>query len=313
MDRRHFLKMAMAAGVAPVARNPQPGKGREVPKRDLGRTGEKLSIIGFGGIVVNGLEQNAADEIVRDAIGRGVNYFDVAPSYGNGEAENKLGVALRGRRERVFLACKTAERDRDGAAAELERSLKRLRTDHFDLYQLHALTTVEEVKKALGPGGAIEAFEKAREAGKVRYLGFSAHSEEAALLAMESFAFDTILFPFNWVCWSEGRFGPRVLEAARSRGMGCLALKAMALGPWPKDSQHDYPKCWYQPLTDPGEIALALRFTLSQPVTAAVPPGDERLFPLALDAAERFRPLSAAEKRKLTDLARERQPLFRAA
>ena len=314
MDRRHFLKAALAAGLVPAAMDGSSAKeAAPIQKRALGSTGEKLSIIGLGGIVLVGLEQKAADEVVRGAIDRGVNYFDVAPSYWDGEAENKMGVGLRGRRDGVFLACKTAMRDRDGAAKELERSLKRLRTDRFDLYQLHGLASVEEVEKALAPGGAIETLAKAREEGRARFLGFSAHSVDAALLAMERFKFDTILFPFNWVCWQEGNFGPQVLAAAQKRGMGCLALKAMALGPSPKDATRDYQKCWYQPIKDPDEISLALRFTQSQPVTAAVPPGDERLFPLALEAAARFKPLSDGEQKKLLEVARNLEPLFRAA
>jgi len=284
---------------------------RLIPKRKLGRTGEKLSIIGMGGIVVMGYGQDEANRIVREAIDRGVNYFDVAPSYGDGEAEEKLGPALQGYRDRVFLACKTAVRDREGALKELETSLKRLHTDHFDLYQLHALTTKEDVEKALGPGGAMETFVKAREQGKVRFLGFSAHSVEAALSAMDRFRFDTILFPFNWVCFYRGDFGPQVIKAAKAKGMGMLALKAMARSPWPEGARHDYPKCWYQPVSDLEEAALALRFTLSEPITAAIPPGENRLFQMALSIAQRFKPLTQKERELIQAKAADLQPIFR--
>jgi len=311
MNRREFIRRTLAASLASALPTEAAQYAGPIPKRKLGRTGERLSIIGMGGIVVVGSPQNEADRIVREAIGRGVNYFDVAPTYGNGEAEEKLGNALAGYRDKVFLACKTTMRDREGARKELETSLSRLRTDHFDLYQLHALTTKDDVEKALGVGGAIEAFLKAREEGKVRFLGFSAHSVEAALTAIDRFDFDTVLFPFNWVCFYRGNFGPQVVKAARAKKMGLLALKAMARSPWPEGVKHDYPKCWYQPVSDPAEAELALRFTLSEPITAAIPPGEYRLFQMALSIAARFKRLGKKERQLLQAKATELQPIFR--
>ncbi len=311
MDRREFLATAAAAGLAAASL----GEAQAVaglPKRRLGRTNQRLSIIGLGGIVVVGHEQSEADRIVRAAYDRGINYYDVAPSYANGEAEEKLGKALVGIRDKVFLACKTARRDRDGADEELRVSLKRCRTDHFDLYQLHALTTMQDVDQALGKGGAIETLTEAKRNGVVRYLGFSAHSVEAALAAMERFPFDTILFPFNYVCYAEGNFGPQVLKAARAKGMGCLALKAMAYRPWPEGAARRFPKCWYEPTSDPDMAAKALRFTLSEPITAAIPPGDARLFSLALDIAEKLKPMSRAERQRMLSEAKGVPPLFKA-
>ena len=312
MKRREFLK-ATAAGLEAGGSAAAAGEAREgLARRELGKTGEKLSVIGLGGIVVCKLEQAEATRIVRDAIDRGVNYLDVAPSYFDGEAEEKLGRAIEGVRERVFLACKTARRDREGAAAELKASLGRLRTGRLDLYQLHALARKDEdVDRALGKGGAIEAIEEARKAGIIRFVGFSAHGLEAALLALERYPFDTVLFPFNWVCWAKGDFGPQVLEAARKKGVGRLALKAMARTPWGEGAKRDrHPKCWYEPATDE-EAALALRFTLSLDVTAAVPPGDEKLFALALKTAEGFRPLGEDERKALLSRAEGLKPIFR--
>ena len=137
-----------------------------IPKRLLGKTGEHLSIIGFGGILVSGVEQSEADAIVREAIERGINYFDVAPTYG--DAEEHLGPALEEFRKDVFLACKTTERQKEGAWSELHESLRKLRTDHFDLYQLHGMTTKEDLEQVFAPGGAIETFIKAREQGLTR-------------------------------------------------------------------------------------------------------------------------------------------------
>lgn len=321
MDRRNFLKKGTAAaGLAAAHRRleslARAGVERKylqlIPQRRLGKTGVELSIIGLGGIVVMNAEQSVANNTVAEAVDRGVNYFDVAPSYGN--AQDRLGPALEPFRKRVFLACKTGKRDREGSAAELEQSLKALRTDHFDLYQLHGLTKMEELDKALGPKGAMETFLAARKAGKIRWLGFSAHSVETALAALDRFDFDTILFPINFVLFSQANFGPQVVARAKEKGMGILALKAMAKTKWPesvKANERPNPKCWYQPCAMPEEASLALRWTLSRPITAAVPPGDERFYPLALDVAQRFEPLREEEEKALLARAAGAEPIFR--
>jgi len=128
---------------------------------------------------------------------------------------------------------------------------------------------------------------------------------------MARFAFDSILFPFSFATWHAGNFGPQVLAKASEQGMGILALKAMAKGPWPKDVPRPYPKCWYEPLSLPAEAKLGLRFTLSHPITAAVPPGDERLFSLALDLAKDLTPLTDAEAAALKERAVQGEPIFR--
>ncbi len=310
MRRRDFLRLTAAGVAAGFIACPSNSASKPLLKRSLGRTGESLSIVGFGGLVVVGMDQTAADKAVSEAIENGVNYFDVAPSYGNGEAEEKLGAALIGRRDKVFLACKTGKRDGPGAIKDLERSLNRLRTDHFDLYQLHALTSLEDVDKALAPGGAVETLRNAQKRGLIRYIGFSAHTVEAALAAMERFDFDTVLFPINWVCMFQGNFGPQVIEKAAKKRMGILAIKAMARGPWPRGAKREYPGCWYQPCPDPEEAALALRFTLSQPVTAAIPPGDVSLFTMAVGIAQNFRPINESEAQALREKSKGIQPIF---
>jgi len=317
MRRRDFLKRGtVAAGLAASPKILEPlavaGEARSIPKRKLGKTGEELSIIGFGGIVVTNTEQSWANSIVAEAFDRGINYFDVAPTYGN--AQERLGPALEPYRKKSFLACKTEKRDKDGAAALLEESLKLLRTDHFDLYQLHAMTKMEDVDKVFGPSGAMETFLAARQAGKIRFIGFSAHSVETALALMERFDFDTILFPFNFVLFSQARFGPQVLERANQKKMGVLALKGMAKTVWPKDmkeSDRPQPKCWYEPAPLKDEAGLALRWTLSQPITAAVPPGDEKYFRLAMDIGQKFEPIRADEEKTLMARATGIEPIFR--
>ena len=276
-------------------------------RRALGKTGEELSLIGMGGIVVSEIPQPEADRMVAEAVDHGVNYFDVAPTYGN--AQERLGPALQPYRKQVFLACKTAERDKAGARRELEASLRLLRTDHVDLYQHHGLTSKEEVEQAFGPGGAMETFQAARQEGKARFLGFSAHSVEAAEEALKRFPFDSVLFPFNFVCWHHG-FGPQVLEAARARQAGRLALKALARTNWPKEGKRKWSKCWYQPFDQWAEVELALRFTLSQDITAAIPPGEPELFRMAMGVAEQFHPLSIEEQGQLRQMAMGLEPIF---
>src|SRR4030042_3779194 len=250
MERRRFFK-AISAGVigaAGILRGRTAGKGflgpssgKALPRRPLGLTGEKLSLIGLGGLVLADESQETADELVREAIDHGINYFDVAPSYGN--AEDRMGPALKPFRKDVFLACKTLKRDKAGAAEELRQSLLKLQTDRFDLYQIHALAKTEEVEQALRPDGALEAFLQAKKEGQVRFIGFSAHSAEAALLAMRQFDFDTILFPVNFVSFLKGNFGPQIMALAKEKNMGILALKALARQPWPRGAQRDdWPK-----------------------------------------------------------------------
>jgi len=277
-------------------------------KREYGKTGEKLSVVGFGGIIVMNEKPSSASRIVAQAVDRGVNYFDVSPTYGN--AEEVLGPALEPHRESVFLACKTGKRTKEEAAAELHQSLRRLRTDYFDLYQLHGVKTLEEVNQFMGRGGAIETFVEAREQGLVRYLGFSAHSEEAALALLDRFEFTSVLFPFNWVCWHQSHFGPRVLEKAQEKDVAILALKALAKRKWKEGEERKWPKCWYAPVDNPEEASLALRFTLSLPITAAVSPGHTELLWWACDAVEQFKPLSKKEAALIADKSEGLNPIF---
>ena len=277
-------------------------------QRRFGRTGEQLSVVGFGGIMVMNEEPRDAARMVAEAVDRGVTYFDVAPSYG--DAEEKLGPALAPYRGKVFLACKTGQRTEKGAGEELERSLARLQTDHLDLYQHHGVTTLEEVETILGPGGAMETFLKAREKGLVRFLGFSAHSEAAALALMDGFNFDSVLFPFNWACWLKGGFGRPVLARAVEKGMGRLALKTLAKRKWKDGEEKQWPKCWYKPVDTFDEALKAVRFTLSLPVTAGVSPGHFELFRWMCDAAERLGPLPPAEEAALGAAAAELDVIF---
>jgi aryl-alcohol dehydrogenase-like predicted oxidoreductase len=314
MKRREFLKQAAltAATVASSSQMQASGKTPSTPiaKRTLGKTGERLSMIGFGGIVVMDESPDAAANVVAEAVDRGINYFDIAPSYGN--AQERLGPALAPHRKNVFLACKTEGRTRDESRKQLEESLRLLKTDHVDLYQFHALTKMKELDQVLGPGGAMETMEAARKEGKIRFIGFSVHSQETALAALERYNFDTILFPVNWVLFTQADFGPKILKKAQEKQMGILALKAMAKTVWPADQKKDHPepKCWYRPAGFPDEASLGLRWTLSHPITAAIPPGDEKYFRLAMDVAQSYKPLEPHEEQALLTGGHGVEPIF---
>lgn len=280
-------------------------------KREYGSTGERLSIVGLGGILVSQVDADEASGLVAEAVDHGVDYFDVAPTYGN--AQEMLGPALEPFRKDVFLACKTTERTADGARHELEESQRLLRTDHVDLYQLHAVNTDEDFEQVMGPGGALELFREAKERGMTRYLGFSSHSSETALRLIEAVDFDSVLFPVNWCTWLGADFGPAVVAAAEARGTARLALKALARGKMAAGAERRWAKCWYEPLEDRELADLALRFALSQPVTAAIPPGEPALFRMALEIAEGFTPVTEEEVDRLRREAASGRPIFELA
>jgi aryl-alcohol dehydrogenase-like predicted oxidoreductase len=314
MKRREFLMQAAvtAAAVASTSKLKAGSRTASNPiaKRTLGKTGEQLSIIAFGGIVVMNEDPGASSNIVAEAVDRGINYFDVAPSYGN--AQERLGPALAPYRKNCFLACKTEGRMKDDSRAQLEESLRLLKTDHVDLYQFHALTKMTDLDKVLGPGGAMETMEAAKKEGKIRYIGFSVHSAETAVAAMDRYNFDTILFPLNWVLYTRAGFGPQILKKAQEKKMGILALKGMAKTVWSADQKenHPEPKCWYQPAAFPDEASLGLRWTLGHEITAAIPPGDERYFRLAMDVAQNYKPLESHEEQALLAGGHGVEPIF---
>ncbi|MGC1423775.1 MAG: aldo/keto reductase [Terracidiphilus sp.] len=312
MKRREFLKQAAvtAATVAASSQLKAKTPADPIARRTLGRTGEQLSIIAFGGIVVMNETTGESSNIVAEAVDRGINYFDVAPSYG--DAQERLGPALAPYRKNCFLACKTEGRMKEDSRKQLEESLQLLKTDHVDLYQFHALTKMAELDKVLGPGGAMETMEAAKKEGKIRYIGFSVHSAETAVAAMDRYNFDTILFPLNFVLFTQAGFGPQILKKAQEKKMGILALKSMAKTVWPDNEKKDHPepKCWYKPAGFPDEASMGLRWTLGHPITAAIPPGDERYFRLAMDVAQNYKPLEPHEEQALLAGAQGAEPIF---
>lgn len=325
MKRREFLKKAAIPPAALAVNQALPelhgtvsvnasetrSASGALPRRAYGKTGITLSILGFGGYMLNDMPQDQANRFVAKAVEGGVNYFDVAPTYGN--AQEKLGPALEPFRKDCFLACKTTQRRAKPADKELRASLKQLRTDHFDLYQLHGITRVkDDVDVVFAKGGAMETFIGAKTSGLVRHLGFSAHSVEAAMAALDRYDFDSILFPVNFACYYKGNFGPQVVERARAKGAAVLAIKGMALQRWTEDNPNPktWPNCWYQPTAEAKQAELALTFTLSQPITAAIPPADSRLFELAMQLAPKIKPITSQEEQILKTLAADLTPVF---
>lgn len=283
-----------------------------MPRRVLGRTGRKVSIIVFPGLALTQQGQDEGTRGLHRAFDAGINYFDVAPAYGNGDAEVKMGVGLQGLdRSKIFLACKTKKRDAQGAREELERSLQRLKTDYFDLYQLHHVVTVAEANQALGPGGALETILKAKQEGKVRHIGFSAHSTKGALTVMNGFHFDTVMFPLSFVDYFVRGFGKDVIDLANQQGAAVVAIKPMSCGAWPEGATRTR-SWWYRTAETAQEVELVLRFTLSlKGVVAGVPPSFLDLTDRAIEAARNFRELGLSELNDLVKFAWECPPLFK--
>ncbi len=319
MKRRNFLKaVGGAAGLAalnwtemfgaPGAR-PLLAHPSGLPRRVLGRTGREISIIGFPGLALSRLNQEESNTAARQAFDQGCNYFDVAPAYG--DAEEKMGPALAGWRDQVFLSCKTKMRDAKGAREELERSLRRLKTDHFDLYQLHHIRFPAEVQQALGPGGAVETLLKAKEEGKVRWLGFSAHTTKGALELMKGFRFDTVMFPINFVEYFTIDFGKPILELAKAQGAAVIAIKPTSAGAWAPGAERTR-NWWYPTLETVEDLRLALRFTLSlEPVVTGIPVSFVDVLDKVIEAARDFAPITEAELTRLRDRAAHSLSLFK--
>lgn len=202
-----------------------------LPTRPLGRTGVPVTLFGLGGegvLRTHGQMKDAVRVITR-ALDQGVNYFDTAPAYAS--SMDYYGAALGERRKKIFLACKTADRTRDGSLRILDDSLRRLRTDYLDLWQLHDLRDREEIDEIFAKGGAIEALTQARSEGRVRFLGLTGHHDPVILLnAMKRFQFDTVLVALNAADVHRASFINTVVPEAVKQKMAVIAMKTCAQG-----------------------------------------------------------------------------------
>ncbi len=297
--------------------------------RRLGRTEHLSSVVIFGAAAVGMVDEATAAAALDRAHAAGVNHIDVAPTYG--AAELHIGPWLARHRRQIFLGCKTRERTKDGAAKELRRSLERLRTDHVDLYQLHAVTDLETLGQTLAPGGALEAILEAREDGLLRHIGITGHGHQAPAVfaeALQHFPFDTVMFPLNPVLYanpSYRRDAQALLALCREKNVGVLIIKAAARQPWegasvrqrvmrmpaPEERTRFSYTTWYEPHDRQEAIDQVMWFALSQPgVTAIASAGDVRILDRILDGASRLRALSTAEQEAIVAAADHTQTVF---
>lgn len=323
MKRRTFL-IRTAGGLAgavtgacsaSVSKNASTSQTSKYPlaRRSLGQTGEKLSVVGFPGLSLSHEDQAGASAGMRRAFDRGLNYFDVAPAYGkNGECEIKMGVGLQDLpRDQIFLSCKTKKRDKAGAREELERSLRRLKTDHIDLYQSHCFFKPGEVETLMSMDGAMATMLEAKKAGKIRYIGFSAHTTLSALAALKAYDFDTVMFPINYVEDHLIGFGREVIDLAAQKGVSVISIKPTSGGAWPEGATKKR-QWWYRTLETQQDINLALRFALGQKnVISAIPPSFLDLLDKTIDAAQMgVDPLTDEESVTLRTMAKNSLSLF---
>ncbi len=263
-------------------------------RRRLGRTEHESSVAVLGGAAFARCSAEEAERGFNEALARGVNHLDIAPRYGM--AEDLIGPLVPAVRSGLFVACKTTRKNRSGVRAQLEESLQKLGCDHFDLYQMHAVTDLEVLEDRTA---AAEEILKARDEGLVSFAGITGHNESAPaahLEALRRFDLDTVMFPVNARQWSDPdyrRDAEALLELCAARDVGVMAIKAAARKPW--DSDERFATTWYEPHREPPEVARGVTFTLSVPgVHAFCTPGDLVLLRHALDAAESFEPMEGA-------------------
>lgn len=274
--------------------------------RRLGRTGHgsTVAVLGAAAFARSNPEETAA--AFAAAIANGVNHLDIAPRYG--EAETLVGPLLPSVRDKLFVGCKTTRRNAGGVRAQLEESLTKLRTDRFDLYQLHGVTSLDVLEERTD---AAQAILQAREEGLTRFVGITGHDDGAPaahLEALKRWDLDTVMFPVNARMWSQAdyrRDAEALLSYCIEHDVGVMAIKAAARKPWRTDDR--FATTWYEPFADGEAVQRVVDFTLSVPgVHAFCTPGDVEILRLSLEAAERHAPMSEDEReRAITDAASE--------
>lgn len=280
--------------------------------RKFGRTGHESTVAIFGGAALWDTTQDVADRAMEQIIGAGVNHIDIAPSYG--KAETLVGPWMPRMRDQFFLGCKTTERTQQGAWDELQRSLEKLKTDHFDLYQIHAITRMEQLDEVLRPGGALDAILDARAQGLTKYIGITGHGNDSPAIFLEAlrrFDFDSLLFPINFVQFANETYRrdtQTLLQECRKRDVGAMIIKAIGKGVW-RDAPHTA-TTWYIPFVEREQIQSAINFVLSQDVTGICTAGDVNLLQAQLDACENFQPMSEREQADLIATASQYESVF---
>lgn len=277
--------------------------------RSFGNTGHKSTVAIFGAYALSKATQEEADAVMEKVMAAGVNHIDVAPSYGN--AEECLGPWMSRVRDHFFLGCKTMERTKEGVTEEFNHSIQKLKTDQFDLYQLHSVNSINRLEQAVSKGGPLEAIIEARDAGRVRYIGITGHVPATLIRALELFDFDSITFPYNFIQAADTGYRKTVSELikkCREKNTGVMIIKSIAKGAWgerPPDKN-----TWYEPFLDAKDIERAVNFVLSHKITGICTAGDSSLLPLVLEACQNYCRLNKTEQESLITSAGVYKPLF---
>ena len=258
--------------------------------RRLGRLGHESSVLIFGAASLADVTQDVADASIDEALGAGINHFDVARGYG--EAEVRLGAAMHRIRDRIFLATKTGQRARDDAWREINESLERLQTDHVDLLQLHAVGDIPDLDRATGEDGALHAAVRAQEEGLVGAVGITGHGDQAPAThreALNRFPFATVLTPINPVLASDPGYMAdyeALVEEVRRQDAGLMIIKTVSRRNWPDQDATTY-TTWYEPFDRQEQITAAVAWVLNRPeVTGLATAGDVRLLHLLIRAEQ---------------------------
>ncbi len=281
-------------------------------KLPFGKTGHLSTRALFGAAAFYQVTQTEADQAMEVLFEYGVNHIDTAASYGDSEIH--LGPWIEKYRSHFFLASKTGERSYEGAWESIQRSLERLRTDHLDLIQLHAVVKDSEWEEATGPRGALEAAIAAREERLVRYIRITSHTLHAPAIhrkSLERFDFDSVLLPYNYMLMQNPAYAAdfnALLEVCERKNVAVQLIKTLHRRPWP--GQAHFASTWYEPFNDPAAIDLAVRYALGRGGTFLSTPGDVDLLPKVLEAASRFE--KAPEEAEMHQLVKDQaaQPLW---
>ena len=296
MNRREAIGALASIGVSLPAR----GQAGGMIYRTLGKTGEKVSAIGLGGAHIGrAASTELGISVIRAAVDRGITFMDNCWDYANGEAERRMGLALRdGYRQKVFLMTKFDGRTKESAAKQIDESLQRLQTDHIDLMQYHENIRMEDPDRFFAPGGPLEALLEAKKAGKIRYIGFTGHKDPVVHLRMleiaaqHQFHFDSCQMPLNVMDYHFRSFAHQVLPKLVEQGIAVLAMKTMGSGIILKSGTVTPIECLHYALNLPTSVVITGMDTL------------ERV-DQAMEAARTFKPMSKAEVAKLVSKTKD--------
>ena len=284
-----------------------------ISKQVFGRTGHSSTRIIFGSYALSQATQAEADDILDLLLKYGINHIDTAPMYGN--AEKRIGPWMGKYREQFFLATKTRSRSYEGAWKNLQCSLEQMRVEYVDLWQMHGLTNPQGWDKAMGPGGALEAFIEARDKGLVRFLGVTGHGRKVPVMhkqSLERFDFDTVLLPYSYWQMQDASYATHfieLLEFCRERKVAVQTIKSVARRPW-KEQTKTYNTYFYEPLETQDAIEKAVHWAMGLPDSFVITAGDKRLLPKMLEAADRDDERPSNEKMRAIMDEYDVQPIF---